>query len=410
MTNKKSYNYEYVFKIIGYGDDINYDYDEPLDIEIDNNSIIPIFRDNSKKKSNLWYFYNFIIFSLLSWKIIYTLYYSILKHDINYGSLITFPLLVLSQYGVGIAYFNKQYFHSKMMQKKHRDKYNIYLIIASLIGFIITIISIAFLWVDIDVGAYSEIFVNQTIPIKSGITILMFFDNTISHQIIAVNFTVFIANLLFDKNTILKMEADITQGVNSTMDSDIKIKKVAGEYKATKAQFEKNISETGSIFESFNILTFIHLGFLANMIVNNNIYIFQIIYAVIYIVIYIIFLHVINTVNNVAGNIDQLLKKNLYLANFFQDNTILYANEDPNITTDQYLEEIIAVLYFNTKKILEINQKTGWKILHDEIKEEWASYTIMGFIKVDGTSIVTKLLAILVMIFFSTNLGDLFSL
>ena len=98
------------------------------------------------------------------------------------------------------------------------------------------------------------------------------------------------------------------------------------------------------------------------------------------------------------------------MANFFQDNSTLYVESNPHLTTEQYLEEVTTILYFNSKKMIDLNQKIVWKILRDEVKEEWATYTVMGFIKVDGTSIITKLLAVLVMIFFGSNFSDLFSI
>ena len=409
----KIFKYIYIFKILGYDNDRYSDYDDILDIETINNAIIPIYNEQPIKKCNMCYAYNSLIFALISWKIFYTLWFAIVKHDVNYGSIITFPILVIAQYGIGIVYFNKQYFHSKMTSTHIRQQYNIFLGISSTIGFILTIVFIVFLWTDIDTGPYSELFVNQTIPIQSGISVLMFFDMLFSHQIIAINFTVFITNLVYDKKCILMMENDIINGVNSSFDTVVKINKIAGVYKSTKEQFEKNISETEPMFEAFSILTFIHLGFLAYTVVNNsnnNMYIIQLIYAGLYISIYILFLHIINTVNKVAGNIDQLIKKNLFLANFFQDNSTLYVESNPHVTTEQSLDEAITILYFNSKKMIDLNQKIVWKILRDEVKEEWATYTVMGFIKVDGTSIITKLLAVLVMIFFGSNFSDLFSI
>ena len=411
----KNFKYIYIFKILGYDNDRYSDYDDLLDIEVTNNAIIPIHNEQSIKKCNICYMYNSLIFALISWKIFYTLWLAIISHDVNYGCIITFPILVISQYGIGIVYFNKYYFHSKMTNANIRHQYNIFLGISSTIGLILAIVFVVFLWNDIDTGPYSVLFTNQTIPIQSGISTLMFFDMLFSHQIIAINFTAFITNLVYDKKCILTMENDIINGVNSSFDTILKINKIAGVYKSTKEQFEKNISETEPMFEAFSILTFIHLGFLAYTVVNNsnsnnNMYITQLIYAGLYISIYILFLHIINTVNKVAGNIDQLIKKNLFLANFFQDNSTLYVESNPHLTTEQYLEEAITILYFNSRKIIDLNQKIVWKILRDEVKEEWATYTVMGFIKVDGTSIITKLLAVLVMIFFGSNFSDLFSI
>jgi hypothetical protein len=406
MTITKIFKYEFLFKSIGYNSNRNQDYEESLDIESNSEYIIPIPSKKNISKNNWCYFYNVLILLLISWKIFYILWSAIYHKDINYGGLVSFPILVTSEYCIGIWYFNQSYFHEKMKRKNMRDRYNKYLIISSLISMLLTLTSIILLWFNIDMYSYSEIFINTTYSSKSGITILMFFDLLYSHQILAINFSAFIGNLLYIQGIILTMKEDITNGINSSISTKIKINKIAGGYKNSKGQFEKNVSETEPIFEIFNILTMIHLGFLANMFSNNNIYIIHIIYAVLYIIIYVIFLYIINTVNKVTGDIDSLIKENLFLDNFFQNINLgkpkLIKNK--NITNDNFIEEINIVINSISNKLLEIDQKTCWKILRDEVKEDWAKYTILGFIEVDGASIITKLLAVIVTIFMGTIL------
>ena len=209
------------------------------------------------------------------------------------------------------------------------------------------------------------------------------------------------------KDLILTMKEEITNGISGSIESDIKINKIAGVYKNIKEKYEKNVSETELIFEIFNILSFIHLGFLANMIIKNDIYILHLIYGCFTILIYGIFLWLINSINKATDEIDDLIKKHLFLGNFFKDCVLNQQSPINDVFTEE-ITEIHYLLQKNTKNINDINQKLRWHILNEEVKEDWIKYTICGFIEIDGASIITKIIAIGITIFLGANIVSLF--
>lgn len=414
--------YEYLLKAVGYNHDRIPEQEEPLQIEhrvirdIESGEeksediIIPVKPKTTIKKCNPWYILNSVVFALISWKVFYTIYVAISRKDTDYGGLVSFPVLVISQYCIGIRYFNKEYFHNKMKIKKMRVKYNIYLIISSIVGFLLTIVSVVLFWYNFDIYGYTDLCINQTDTMKGGITVLLFFDLFFSHQIIAINFSSFVGNLIYLKYAVITMTNDITTGMQRSTSIAEKIDKIAGSYKKTKGQFSKNVSETDPMFESLNILTLIHLGFLANMITNDQVYVIQIVYAVVYVGIYAVFLYIIHTVNKSAGDIDDIINGDMFLTNFSSESNIPLLTPEENDT----MEELLKKLFYNsstgTLRVIEVNQKNGWKILRDEVKEDWAKYKILGFIEVDGANIIGAIISVLTTLFFGVNLAELFIL
>ena len=134
------------------------------DNDIEKNVVVK--EKNFYRKKNIRLFINIIyflfVFSLLTWKAIYSFYKAIDVKDIRYLTSSIFTALFVVQFILGTIYYKDNHFQRVMKRNRHYKKYilNGFKLIICL-SLIISIASVVLLITDKDINIFSELYENS---------------------------------------------------------------------------------------------------------------------------------------------------------------------------------------------------------------------------------------------------------
>lgn len=402
--------YEYILKFVGYGLNRESLHELPLAVMTDSDGQMEPYASMSnnklKKYCKIGYAYNSLIFIIISWKIPYLLIISFCNNDMNTGGLASFPILISIQYLLGIKYFNGKHFYSRLHEENIKKRFNIYLMLSSLLGLILTITSIILLVCNINVFAYTAIYRNANIIQRIFLSILAFVDMLFSNQIMVINCCSFVSNLISHKSDIVELTQRIETNITDSTSTGIKIGTIAQDYSTIKDKYGDTIESTKLIFSSLNFLGFIHISFLIAMLNNNTYYVLHIIYAILFVCVDIIFINVLQTVKSSVSKINGIISSTPFIVSYFgiPDNTLLSNNENDDINTK--INTMNENIKLNTYKLVMLDQNLDWFNFQYITNQEWDKYIVMG-IEISDTKILGRIVGLILVLIIGKDLATL---
>jgi len=401
----------YIFLIIAYGLNKDQLYDLPLQIVNKNNNLIPIYKKNNKNKIII-YIHILCIFSILLWRIIYSIYKNINNNfDIR---LCSYSFLIISQYIIGLLYFNKKHYYIKIKNKNLKNIFHRYLIYGTIIGIILTFTTIFLLLSDYPVFIYSDIYKDTNNNLnKVLICFLMLIEFFISNQIFIVNTSVFISNILQHRDEISQFISLIFKNIKSSVTKNGKINSIAIEYGKIRDNYNETVNKTQYFLTILNIFGFIHLINVLKLVNNNELYFIDIISCIIFLITDLIYIYVLQLIQNSIDLILEIITSELFIVSFFQI-TKKYNNNIKKIKNkEKILDNTQNIIYLNNicinieNNINNLEQNIDWISLQIILKNPWKKYVIFG-IELNNTNIIQKIFGSIIIILIAKDSNQIF--
>ena len=260
--------------------------------------------------------YWLFILIIINWKFIYVITMAILKMDYKYLTANIMSVLPVAQFITGIIYYQSKHF-PKMM--KRNKKYSIYiltfLIIAVILSFMISILSLILLILDFNILTYSEIWNNINIFCKFLLLFAMFLDNFYSYGIIFTNFVIFTSVFILHSLEINQYVHKVKDFIKNNEDG-LTLDSIIKEHAEKKTYHTKSVKKMNSIFSSIVFFGIIGSYFLLLYWNTKFADTMQIIDILIFAILGLIYIYSISKVKTNVGKIIKLVSSEIIMTKY----------------------------------------------------------------------------------------------
>ena len=357
-------------------------------------------RDKYMKKrcqSNIFdYLYSIFIISIISWKLVFILTYTIYNKDIMFLLRNLYDCGIPFQYYFGKKYFLTNHFEEIINKAKifYPNRYfnyiNIYSIILIILSIIFSIMEICILLTsdnEINTSIYTIVYNYKTKYTASYIIILFFIGNIYSFNIFFSN--VFTFSIIF---RILSMDIknfynEIKNNKNKYLPSEL-----CNSLIRLRNEYETAIDKLNLIFS-----TNLFFGGVATYIVLIDIHEklvtpFQLIYAIIFLILLSIYLKSILVTKQVQRNLQNYSYSNEMIEKLLSRKQILEINNNQKSKFNFYnnnLDLRSVILDSENAETLD------WLITYQVFNDEWDTFILFGF-PLDDLNFFKKALFLLI--------------
>lgn len=401
--------YEFIFYLLGYTlfqkqiEEIGL----PVEVELNNGKIIPkirLLKDSHQELNKFKYIikliYNIVIFSLITWIIIYAIILTTQTAQTEYILGFVFQLIFSTQYLFGVKYFWSDHLFKKLYEnRKLEKKFNKSMIVVLILTIIISLLSVIFVSSGVDVGTN---FVLNKLKQVPYIVVLFFVSNFFGYLTFLTNACVFVT-IIRDHSSELK---DYTDGIQEYMSSSIsvsdKVSRISMEVIDLRHRFNESVDKLNLSFSSLSVLGIIDVFFAINFWKIGKITSINIINVITFFIIEYFYIISAQKLRASINTISLSINLPVYINNYLQKNT--FGRKIPRIS--QYDEKEMFESVIHTQiSVIEIIEQQSLQQLQTIINGEWESFEIFG-IKITDTSLIQKILGLFITIFIAGNLSD----
>lgn len=406
------YIHEYIFKILGFNIIKKSDLlTEMVDIELGDDSIVPKIRSNSyqnkneKQKRIIVCVYNFIIFCIISWQVFFGLVIAIQTKNIKYLGGYIFQLICSLQYLISIKYFRTNHLDNLLLENQNLIKI---LNNRSVVSFCISLIISTLLVVFITKGINME---KHSIPYllykhkKNGLWIFYFLSNFFGYLIFLINVSIFSVTMDSHKDDIIKYVTNLKNYMTSSVLISDKVSRLSIEILGLQDKFNDSVEKLNLLFSITSVLGLVHIFVTLNFWLSGIVISTDIINFVIFLLIEYIYINSIQTLKLSISNISNEIKLPIYMGNLLQKNNIdrkVHTLDDFN---NKKLYESVICTQIYAVQIIEYQSLQQLQFI---INEPWACFEIFG-LKISDTTIIHKMLGILIAVFIADSLSSALS-
>lgn len=321
--------------------------------------------------------YRVIIICIISWSILYALYYDIRNSELALSKNIIYQILFLSQYIISIMYFSEKHLYIKLKNPDTQNAYNKTIKISLVVTIILTFLG-AILF---NFGFYISVYNKFSCP---GMTVLLAIDIFFSMLSFLVNMSTFCVIMMSHKEIIKKYTNNLTENnCNYTKDSD----KITREFTEMRNDYTYTIKNTNSIFTILNIFGLLALYITIRNIKKNNFIVLDIVNTVIFIITDTIYIY---SIKKVRQYIDLIKKKiNSINPQSSQIKNIL-SEEKENIQN-----KIYNTVYISLAGTMKNTEILNWMTLKEILSNDWESFNFFGF-PITDSLIIQKIFGMLI--------------
>ena len=346
------------------------------------------------------YLYNFIIISILSWGLIYSLYIVIANKDWPYLYKSAFRLFILVQYIIGMIYFKSNHIISKF--HKHNKlvaKTRIALIISFVCVFVLCITNIFLIIYDKNIFIYSSIYSMN----KLGSIFLHLVETFYSYLSFFTNTSIFVITMVYHRYRLTYYKNNLTTYADSSISLAQKINSIITEYSNLKEDHNYTIKKLSPFFIALSIGGIVHSYCMALLYTDYTISVSEILNTVMLLIILIIYIYSFQIVANSLVDINSIVNSPIFINNCIRKN--VSEKELPTVLNNQITnEQIYNIVVQSYITNVESSEFESWLMLTHIIKQPWEYFSLFGLIEMNGSNMVQKLISILCLILASKTL------
>lgn len=411
--------YKFIYYIYGHSFYIDYNNQElnDLNIVIENQSTIISIPNTQKSTTSIWsrlfilgnFLYNAVIIILLFWSIIYVLIYAIKNNVKNVINNQIFQLTFLTQYIIGIQYFNSSSYLNNIVnstlvtQKKFQY--------ASILSFIFTIsMTLTCIILTIYDNNTKSTFLIKLYTRSKLMTGILYLNLFFNYASFFSNLTIFIFQVYNRKKILMDYTTESLALINSSHSLLDKVTQITLSFQKNKNEYDNMINELNPFFTSLNMTGMLGIGYTVKTIISNNIDPILIINAILILLTQFIYIYIVQKLRSCTQKIIDSLN-NVTLFNDFckigkqTELTIINNNNrQDNINSNIHSLIEINTVSFGTLKVIE--QVSMWKLLNDVLKTEWNSFNFFG-IKLNDTTLIQKIFGLTIGYIFAQNIFNI---
>jgi hypothetical protein len=312
-----------ILYIAGYTFDFeNNVYHPPLDIEVGRqNTYVAKPRTQKKGSTKRLIFttlYVIIIYILIMWLVVYSLYMAIRDKNIFTFGRSWFQILLALQHHYATTYFSDNHFYENIMSNEQLKKYMTYatpclLVFSVMLGFL----NVALLNKGFRYNGYDELFKHSSDTQKALLSLLIFLDSFYSYITFTINSCVFVINMLYHKITVSNYSDSLGAYIKNSMNVVRKLNIIATEFSQMKYMFNKTVQLLSPFFSVLNFIGFITIYFYLNAVQHNDLGVSEFINVILFVIVEYVYIQTIQSVNQNISNISETVTSNSIIATFF---------------------------------------------------------------------------------------------
>lgn len=390
LYNKKKYNI----------DKIAYDY------TLEDTPHITSITPTNKKKLKKFYtilkiIYNILIFSILSWSIIYMF----INYNSTYIYKIIFQIFIIIQYILGILYCNNTNINKKIDKKfkiiNNLIQPSLLIIILAIIITISICIGTIYLLLNDYIYIYSELYKSQTEIPNIKIILLLFVTLLYTYLSFFINICIFIINMIYHRAKILSFKQNLLEITESTISSFQKINIIAIQFAQLRDEYSKTISELNLFFSTLNVFGIIYIYIIIQINEISDIQYNEWINIGTILLVEIIYILSAQQLKTIILETKELINKPLL--NIYNPQN-MFDRKIPQITENVTNKNISDICILSYITIVEISELTTLNSIDKTINKEWESFNIFGLIEITDVTIFQKIIGIVFILLMIKNL------
>lgn len=383
--------------------------DKMIDLEIGNGIITPKInilnsRDDqnikTKIKTTLTYAYNFIIFSIISWSILYAIVMAFYTKNIKYVGGYIFQVIFSSQYVLSIIYFKSNHLSKLLAENKKTEQLlNKRSIIAIIVTIFVSLLSTMLVVKGIDLTDYS---VNNLIHKMNSppLTILYFVTTFFGYLTFLINICIFSLVMHDHKQDVVNYTSRLKDYMSSSVTISEKVSRTSIEILELQERFNDSIDKLNALFSTMSVLGILHVFFTIEFWLSGTVVSTDVINLVMFFIIEYFYINSAQTLRTSINNISSEIKLPIHMGNLLQINNINRKLPSLEEFDNRKMYESIICTQIYTVQIIEYQ---SLQQLQSIINEPWACFEIFG-LQISDTTIIQKMLGFLITIFISGSL------
>jgi hypothetical protein len=390
---------------------------DPLNIELESSRdnimiVIPdISEERSSIKTRLKYlvcmFYNAVIIALIGWSIIFIAIDSIRKKTKELMPTEIFQLAFLTQYIIGLWYFNTpSYLKSITKYDDIKKSFKIISIISLVAVLSISLLSILLIIFNEKLnqnGLFHNVY-RQTPALIFFLCLNRFY----TYSAFFANMAIFFTQMYYSKKTFNKYTDEAKKYIKSSYSLIDKVTYITTEFQKIKNDYDNMIDDLNLFFSSLSIIGIIGVYFAIISILTGKIDSIETIHSILFLITEILYINTAQSLRKSINEVENLIKEPIMLQEFSQKGrqTNMNINSDPNYAERETqinvtsLMEICTVTFMCCK---EIEEHMLWKKLDDILKAQWNSFQFFG-IKITDTALLQKIFGLVIAFIFTSNI------
>lgn len=383
-----------------------------------NNILVPIIEKSQENKNLLTktyklvirYIYIFLIFSLISWTIVWSIILTIQTNKSDYIVSYIFQIIFSLQYLIGVWYFDTDHLFKKLSMNTNMEKKFSFLILSSFIASIILSIVCTILTINGTEVEYYSIS-NELYKIMTPLlAVLVFFDKFFGYLSFLINSSAFIIIMADHKKEITNYTKRIKEFMISQVSTSEKVSTISIELLEMRERFNESVEQLNYFFSSLSILGIIDVFFVMKYLSIQKINSIEILNLIIFIIIEYSYIESAQKLRTSINSISNEIKLPIYMSNYLQKSLLNTKIPVININDEKVLLKVIFDNIIEIKiNAVEIIEYQSFNQLQQIINEEWECFQIFG-LKLSDTLIVQKIMGLIITIFIAGNIASVTSL
>ena len=411
--------YNVALKLMGYSlyVDKNIDDDDcQINLELCEGNILPVnisHDDNrirlvNNKERFLYsvkYLYNAIILFFIVWSFIYSIVISVKNKNVDYVGGCVFQLLFSIQYVVGIWLFNHEYFFTKIKKYTNMKKQlSLVLPIAVVFAMLLSIgyCLIIFLNSKINQTSIFQLFRENSSPL---LIVVIFIDKFYSYGSFLINVSIFVILMTQHQKEITEYSQHMKTYIASTVSIHDKVRSISMDLLTMNENLDKTIKKLNWFFSTTSILGLVSMFFITRSFVESGVSSLDMFNLILFLMIEYVYVSFAQktreSINSINSNVTMVVCTN----NYMQRDSVEIVVEETVMFDQQKQYQMISQ---NQIYLAEIAEGIQWMQLQKILELEWGTFEIFG-IEIRDTSLIQKIVGILITILIASDLVDIIS-
>lgn len=388
--------------------------DDDLDIESGITTgirMVAVKRDNMtthiKAIKNLKYLYNIFVVCILMWTVVASIIFASLTSNSTYFINSAYSIMFTFHYVYSIIYFKKNHIYDILEKHDNAKKTCETAVKVSLVATIgITILITIWLTSEKTIHIYTYLYdFNKMTNKNIFLIILLIIDITYRYLTFFTTSITFCIVMLYHRTTIASYSAKVNNYVQRPTTSNTKINTIALEYTDIKEKFSRTVKLLNSFFVTMNIFGIIGLYSTIVYFQSSTYMLTLIIDSLLFVSIELIYIISVQTVRKKVSKIVGLLTSRQFVSSVCR--TYNAGRNVELITGDHTMQNIGSMTQNILISTLSIDESIDWVVLEIIISKEWDTFNILG-IKIEDTTILQKMLGMILLFVVSQTISDLF--
>jgi len=383
----------------------NFDENENENENINENDVIM-----TSTKTRLYYLgsflYNAIIMCVISWTIIFAI--ALFLKTGSKETIINeiFQMIFVSQYFIGLWYFNTPLFYENIIKKNNIRKTFRITSILSFIGVcVITIINVSLTLNNININNKSVTY-NYFNTRNYGKIILLIVSRFYSYSSFFANMNLFFVQMYFGKKNINAYSKKTRDYINGSWTLNEKVSSITKEFVKNRNEYDIMIDNLNFFFASLSMFGVIGLYYTMISIFSGDIVSTDTMNTLLFMLTEFMYINTSQNIRKTIKEINDLIKNPLFFDECYnivndEKDEIINSNGDNEIKeTIINIQEIQIITY---KCVREIKNNQLLKGLQETLCTEWNTFQFFG-IHIKDTALLQKIFGFLIAYIFTKDI------